>query len=152
MGSALSRGYWNATGTTRAAFVQNPLVTAYDDRMYRTGDLAYYDGAGLIIFVGRRDSQIKLRGNRIELGEIEVAARSLAGIDNACVLFDAEREEIVLFAGTAADLRIRTLNMALRGIIPAYMLPRRVVCMPSLPQTPNGKIDRVLLAELMREV
>ncbi len=152
LGSALSRGYWNAPELTRKAFVRNPLCKEYDDRMYRTGDLAYFSNEGLIVFVGRRDCQIKLRGNRIELGEIETAAKSLPEIRNACVIFDEARQEIVLFAETDVELQLRKLNMELRKIIPAYMLPARLVCLASLPQTPNGKIDRVLLkSSLLKE-
>jgi D-alanine--poly(phosphoribitol) ligase subunit 1 len=145
LGSALARGYWNAPEITRKAFVQNPLCAEYDDRMYRTGDLAYVNSEGLIIFIGRADSQIKLRGNRIELGEIETAVKSIKEIGNACVIFDSDKEEIVLFAETECELQLRKLNMELKKIIPSYMLPGRLVCMRALPQTPNGKIDRVLL-------
>lgn len=152
LGSALSRGYWNAPELTRKVFVQNPLCPEFDDRMYRTGDLAYFDRDGLIIFVGRKDSQIKLRGNRIELGEIETAAKSLPEIRNACVIFDESQQKIVLYAETDVELQLRKLNMELRKIIPAYMLPGCLVCMVSLPQTPNGKIDRVLLkSSLLKE-
>lgn len=145
LGSGLALGYWNAPEITRRSFVQNPLCTDYDERMYRTGDLAYVDGEGLLMFVGRKDSQIKLRGNRIELGEIEVAAKSLETVENACVLFDAERQEIVLFVQTKAQLVLRKLNLELRKLLPAYMLPGRLVCMEELPLTPNGKLDRVTL-------
>lgn len=145
LGSALARGYWNAPEITRRAFCQNPLSKYYDDRLYRTGDLAYRQEDGNIIFMGRADSQIKLRGNRIELGEIETAAKSLPGILNACALFDAEMQEIVLFAQTDETLVLRKLNLELKKLIPTYMLPGRMVCMQELPLTPNGKIDRVLL-------
>ena len=145
LGSGLALGYWNAPELTRAAFVQNPLCTDYDQRMYRTGDLAYVSEEGLLMFVGRKDSQIKLRGNRIELGEIETAAKTLTGVENACVLFDVEKEEIVLFVQTGLELVLRKVNLELRKSLPAYMLPGRLVCMERLPQTPNGKIDRVSL-------
>jgi D-alanine--poly(phosphoribitol) ligase subunit 1 len=149
LGSGLARGYWNAPEITRNVFVQNPLVKAYDDRMYRTGDLAYWAEDGNIIFVGRADSQIKFRGNRIELGEIETAARSLPNIKNACALFDSENQQIVLFAETDEELVLRKLNMELRKILPSYMAVTKLICRPSLPQTPNGKIDRVLLRSQM---
>ena len=145
LGSALARGYWNAPEITHRAFIQNPLCKTYDDRLYRTGDLAYKQPDGNIIFIGRMDSQIKLRGNRIELGEIETAAKSLPGIDNACALFDEDKQEIVLFAETAEPLVLRKLNMALKQLIPAYMVPGRLICMEKFPLTPNGKIDRITL-------
>ena len=97
------------------------------------------------MFVGRKDSQIKLRGNRIELGEIETACKTLPGVENGCVLFDGEKQEIVLFLQTREQLILRKVNLELRRHLPAYMLPGRLVCMAELPQTPNGKIDRVKL-------
>lgn len=145
LGSGLALGYWNAPELTRNAFIQNPLCPDFDQRLYRTGDLAYVAEDGLLMFVGRKDSQIKLRGNRIELGEVETAAKTLSGVENACVLFDSEKEEIVLFAQTKESLILRKVNLELRRRLPAYMLPGRLVCMESLPQTPNGKIDRVKL-------
>lgn len=145
LGSGLALGYWNAPELTRAAFVQNPLCPDYDQRLYRTGDLAYVAPDGLLMFVGRKDSQIKLRGNRIELGEVEAACKTLPGVENACVLFDAGREEIVLFVQTRENLVLRKVNLELRKRLPAYMLPGRLECMETLPQTPNGKIDRVRL-------
>ena len=145
LGSALARGYWNAPEITRKVFVQNPLCAYYDDRLYKTGDLAYFNDEGLIIFVGRNDSQIKLRGNRIELGDIETAAKSLANVGNACVIFDADKQEIVLFVETEAELQLRKFNLELKKLIPSYMLPGKLVCMTEFPQTPNGKIDRLTL-------
>ena len=146
-GSALALGYWGAPQLSAQAFVQNPLCTAYEDRLYRTGDLAYYNAFGELVFVGRRDSQIKLRGNRIELGDIETAAKSLPAVKNACVLFDAEKQQIVLFVESGEALLLRKVNLLLRQLIPAYMLPGRLVCMAAFPLTPNGKVDRVGLKQ-----
>ncbi len=145
LGSGLARGYWNSPEVTRRAFTQNPLSRYYDDRLYHTGDLAFYNDEGNIIFIGRMDSQIKLRGNRIELGEIETAAKSISGIKNACAMLDADKQEIVLFAETDEEFVLRKLNLELKKFMPAYMLPGRLVCMSAFPQTPNGKIDRVTL-------
>ena len=148
LGSALARGYWNAPEATRRAFAQNPLVAAYDDRMYRTGDLAYVDGEGLIYYVGRVDSQIKLHGHRIELGEIETAAKAMDGVENACVIFIPEKEEIVLFVQSKAAISLHTMKKLLLRKIPKYMIPSRMTAMEALPLTPNGKIDRVTLKRM----
>ncbi len=146
-GSGVALGYWNEPELTAKVFVQNPVNRRYGERIYRTGDLAYYSDEGLIMFLGRRDSQVKVRGNRIELGEIEAAALCVEGVENACALFDAEKQEIVLFAGTALNYAPRKFNLLLRDYIPNYMLPARLVTLNSLPLTPNGKIDRVTLRE-----
>lgn len=149
-GSALARGYWGNSQQTRKVFTQNPLTVSYDDRLYHTGDLAYWGQDSNLYFVGRADSQIKHRGNRIELGEIETAAKSLSGVQNACVLFDAEKEDIVLFAETEASLVLRKLNLELKKILPVYMLPTKLICMAAFPQTPNGKIDRLSLRNQLK--
>lgn len=149
-GSGLALGYWNAPEQTAQVFGQNPLNKLYEERMYRTGDLAYWAKDGQIMYVGRRDSQIKLRGNRIELGEIEVAAKAIATIENACAVFDEEHQEIVLFAQSGQDLNLRKLNLELKKLIPAYMLPKKLITMGSFPLTPNGKVDRLGLKAMLK--
>ena len=113
--------------------------------MYRTGDLAFWDGDGLLQFCGRRDNQIKLKGNRIELGELETAAMCVEGVENAAAVFDKERERIVLFVETQGILPLRRFNLELKKHIPQYMLPGQLVPMEKLPHTPNDKIDRQAL-------
>ncbi len=151
LGSGLGLGYWNDEEATNKAFVQNPLNPHYPERMYRTGDLAYWAKDGLIMYVGRKDSQIKLKGNRIELGDIEIAASSLEGVQKACVLFDEEAQEIVLFAETNQSLKLRQLNLQLKELVPKYMLPAKLYTYDALPLTPNGKIDRVKLKAEFRK-
>lgn len=144
-GSGISMGYWNAPEITSKAFIQNPLNSKYHDRIYRTGDLVYENGDGNIIFLGRADSQIKLRGNRIELGDIEAAASAIEGIKNCCVMFKAESEQIFLFLETDANIVPRKFNMELKKYVPAYMVPQKIVSMSAFPHTPSGKIDRQTL-------
>ena len=145
MGSGVALGYWNSPELTQRAFVPNPLYPDFPGRMYRTGDLAYRGEDGLILFVGRMDSQIKIKGNRVELGEVETAARCVAGVENACALFHAEAQEIVLFVESSQALTLRKTRQALKEYIPQYMLPGRLVVMEKLPHTANDKIDRVAL-------
>ena len=94
IGTGVALGYWNAPEITAKAFVQNPLSSDYAERMYRTGDLAYWDEDGLLQFCGRKDNQIKLKGNRIELGEIETAAMCIEGVENAAAIFDASASRL----------------------------------------------------------
>ena len=100
---------------------------------------------GLIMFLGRMDSQIKLRGNRIELGEVEKAAACIDNVGRACAIFHAEQEEIVLFLETTEEFILRKINMELLKYIPRYMLPHRLVTMEEFPRTANDKIDRITL-------
>ena len=150
IGSGVALGYWNAPEITAKAFVQNPVSRQYNERMYRTGDLAYWDWDGLIQFCGRKDNQIKLKGNRIELGEIETAAMCVDGVENAAAIFDAEHEQIVLFVETQGTLPLRRFNLELKKHIPSYMLPGRLVPMEKLPHTANDKIDRVTLKKTLK--
>ena len=145
IGSQLALGYWNNPEETAKHFVANPLNRAYEEPMYRTGDLAYKEADGLIQYVGRKDSQIKLRGNRIEMGDIETAARCIPGLSNACAVFDPDNERIVLFAETRDPWTLRRLNVELAKYLPKYMLPGKLVCLEALPLNANRKIDRVAL-------
>jgi amino acid adenylation domain-containing protein len=146
LGSSLALGYWRSPELTEKAFTDNPLNSNYREKIYRTGDLVYQDKEGLIMFVGRKDSQIKHKGNRIELGEIETAAKSIEGIRNACVLYDQKEQQIVLFIESVDEsLNLRRINNILIKLVPKYMLPGRLVVMEKLPYNANGKIDRVNL-------
>ena len=78
-GTCVTLGYYNDPARTAAAFVQNPLQSAYPEIIYRTGDIGRYNAHGELVFVGRRDAQIKILGHRVELGEIEAAATDRGG-------------------------------------------------------------------------
>ena len=141
-GTGIAMGYWNAPELTEKAFIQNPLNNKYRDRIYRTGDIVYMAEDGNIMFVGRADSQIKLRGNRIELGDIEAAAAVGDGINNCCAIFSSESEEIYLFLETDKEIVARKFNMELKKLLPSYMIPQKIISMREFPHTPSGKIDR----------
>ena len=150
-GSGISSGYWNAPEITKKAFIQNPLNNKYYDRIYRTGDLVYEAEDGNIIFIGRADSQIKLRGNRIELGDIEAAAATMDNIKSCCSIFSHETEEIYLFLETDENIVPRKFNMELKKHLPAYMIPQKIISMSAFPHTPSGKIDRQRLKKEFME-
>jgi acyl-coenzyme A synthetase/AMP-(fatty) acid ligase len=150
LGSGVALGYWNAPEITAKAFTANPLNPNWYERMYHTGDLAYVNDAGEIIFLGRRDSQIKLRGNRIELGDIEAAARSIDHVENACALFDREEEKIVLFLETKEQFILRKFNLELRNFLPKYMLPGKLICLEAFPMNANRKVDRLQLGGMIK--
>jgi len=146
-GTGLAKGYYNNPEKTAAAFVQNPLNTAVPDVIYRTGDVVRYNEYGEIMYLSRKDFQIKHLGHRIELGEIETAVDSLDGISSCCCLYDEKMQKIVLFLDVHMELQ--DLRDKLAGMIPEYMIPGRVICTDSLPLNANGKIDRVKLKELL---
>lgn len=142
-GTALTLGYYNDPVRTRESFVQNPLNASYPERIYRTGDIGRYNEAGELVFVSRRDYQIKHMGHRIELGEIEAAADMVPGIRMAACIYDAEKSKIILYY--TGDLSEKELAGALRTKLPRYMLPNRTIRLESLAFTANGKIDRTAL-------
>ena len=149
-GCSLAHGYWNNPEVTARVFVQNPLNTTYPEKIYRTGDVAFRNERGEIIFVGRKDFQIKHQGFRIELGEIENACLGVPGIRNACVLYQHERKEITLFYEAPADADAAYIRKELAKTLPKYMFPTVFHRLEALPLNPSGKIDRKLLLDFIK--
>ena len=144
-GTPLSVGYYNNPERTAAAFVQNPLQTAYEEKIYCTGDIVKYNERHELVYLSRKDFQIKHLGHRIELGEIETAAASLEGVSLCCCLYDEKHNRIVLFVEGEFDKD--WITDSLKKLIPDYMVPGKIVCEGTLPLNANGKIDRVRLKE-----
>ncbi len=151
LGPQVGLGYVNDEERTKRSFVPNPLNAAWTERMYRTGDLVRLDESGTMLdFVGRVDNQIKHMGYRIELEEIEAAINQTPGVTQSAVLLRAGRREMkLLVAYVAADREIGegALREALAQLLPPYMIPQRFVVRPQLPKNPNGKVDRIALAQ-----
>lgn len=146
-GGCLALGYYNRPALTAEAFVQNPLVTAYPERMYRTGDLAAYRG-GELVFMGRRDSQIKHMGHRIELAEIALCANAAGGVAQSVCVYDEPAQRLHLFYQGTADPA--ALSAHLREHLPRYMLPATLHPVATLPQTRTGKVDAKALRALLK--
>ncbi len=144
-GTCVTLGYYNNPEKTAEAFVQNPLNPYYPELIYRTGDIGRFNEHGELVFISRRDAQIKHMGHRIELGEIEAAAAAADGVRAACCVYDAGGKRIVLFF--VGDVTPTELNATLKTVLPRYMLP--AICEPlsAMPLTPNGKADRKGLRE-----
>ena len=146
-GVGLAVGYYNNPEKTSETFVQNPLNSLYPDRIYRTGDLVKYNSRGELIYVSRKDYQIKHMGHRIELGEIEIAAASLENIDNCCCIYDDNKKRIVLFI--EGEGKKDEIVEYLKQKLPKYMIPHEIVCMKEFIYTKNGKIDKVKMKETL---
>lgn len=143
-GTCVTLGYYRMPEKTAECFVQNPLNDAYPEIIYRTGDLGKYNERGELVFVSRKDYQIKHMGHRIELPEIEIVAAMHPEVASACALFDQEKKKIHLYyAGQAAPAEVAAF---LKEKLPRYMLPNKMEQLERLPLTPNGKIDRKTLA------
>src|SRR6266567_2944670 len=121
-----------------------------DDGWFRTGDLGRCDLDGIFEHLGRKDDQLKLRGQWISVAEIEAALMDVPGVRNAAVLAterDTNAKNIVAFVSwTNGELTEQELRSALQRRLPVYSLPQRVLSLSQLPLLPNGKIDRVALS------
>ena len=148
-GTRLTHGYFLNPEKTAEAFVQNPLNPHYPELIYRTGDIGRYNDRGELIFLSRKDNQIKHMGHRIELSEIEAAANTYEAISGACCVFDSDRKKIALYY--VGEFSEETLKTCLKEKLPRYMLPHRVHRLDIMPLTPNGKIDRNLLKQRSKE-
>lgn len=146
-GICLSKGYYSDKEKTNELFIQNPLNNRYFDLIYRTGDLVKYNSRGELIYIGRKDFQIKYQGYRIELGEIETVVYAVDKVKQNCVLFDQSKNKIILFYAADQDLTEKILYLKLKNRLPNYMLPGEIKRLDALPLNLNGKIDRVKLKE-----
>ena len=142
--SFVAPGYYNEPEKTAERFVQNPLQSDYPDPVYRTGDIVRENERGELIYVSRRDRQVKRMGYRIELGEIEAAASALPALESCAALYDEDKKQIVL-AYCARECPESALREELRKRLPGYMLPERLVRFAALPLSRNGKTDRAAL-------
>ncbi|MFJ8534713.1 amino acid adenylation domain-containing protein [Streptomyces sp. NPDC093591] len=147
-GASLARGYFGRPGMTAERFVADPYGPP-GGRMYRTGDLCRIDAHGVLHYLGRGDSQVKLRGYRIELGEIEalLAGHPDVTVAAAAVRGEAAEQRLVAYVVTTAEVSDEMLRAHLAGRLPGYMLPEVFVRLPELPLNRSGKIDRSRLPE-----
>ena len=125
--------------------MQNPLNTAYPEIIYRTGDIGRYNEHGELVFVSRKDYQIKHMGHRIELGEIEANVNLIDGIKLCGCIYDEEKGKIVLYY--VGDITSKELVKQLKEKLPRYMIPNYVEQLEEIPFTANGKINRVSLKD-----
>ena len=149
-GTCLTMGYYNNPEKTAEVFVQNPLNKAYPELIYRTGDIGRINERGELVFVSRKDSQIKHMGHRIELGEIESAANKSEGVRRAACVYDGEGKRIVLFY--EGDVDEKTLGASLGTYLPRYMCPQIIERLSVMPLTDNGKIHRRELSERAKTI
>lgn len=148
-GTSLTLGYYNNPEKTAECYVQNPLNTHYPELIYRTGDLGRKNEYGELVFVSRKDYQIKHMGHRIELGEIEANVNMLDGVKLSGCIYDDIKGKIVLYY--VGSIEEKELTMVLKEKLPRYMLPNRILRLEEMLLTANGKIDRVTLKKMYQE-
>ena len=146
-GSIISLGYYNNKEKTDTTFVQNPLNKSFNELIYRTGDIVKYNDKGELIYLSRKDFQIKHMGYRIELGEIETNINAMDGITLCACIY--ESDNIILYYEGKAKVEdiIKFSNERLVN----YMRPNKIIKLSKMPYNSNGKIDRVKLMKMYKE-
>jgi amino acid adenylation domain-containing protein/non-ribosomal peptide synthase protein (TIGR01720 family) len=148
-GAGVARGYHRRPSLTAARFVPDPWGPP-GARLYRTGDLVRYRHDGQVMFLGRADDQIKLRGYRIEVGEIEAVLVQHPQAEEGVVAVQERggHKTLVAYVTPADALDATALRQWLSKRLPDYMVPGRFAFLDALPLTPNGKVDRRALPEV----
>ncbi|WP_108832296.1 non-ribosomal peptide synthetase [Actinomyces sp. Marseille-P3109] len=151
-GTGLADGYFNSPRVTAARFVANPFAEYPGQRMYRTGDLARWTERGEIEFLGRSDTQVKLRGMRIELSDVEHLFMRHPDVRQVQVAMQAQEGGLArliayLVLQDPTLKQPRALEEFLKREVPEHMHPSVTVVLDAFPLTPNGKVDRTQLPE-----
>ena len=146
VGKGVARGYLGRSDLTAERF----MVVPPHGRMYRTGDRVRRSSSGALIYEGRLDAQVKLRGHRVELGEIEARLVAMDGVRAAaCAVQDGEvLVAFIVPQDPSASMALDRLTAALRLELPAHMVPARMQAIAALPTTVGGKLDRRALPRL----
>jgi amino acid adenylation domain-containing protein len=153
-GSGVARGYWKQGGVTAERFVPDKWSRKEGERSYRTGDLGRWSGEGQIVFEGRKDDEVKIRGHRISLGEVESVLRRHGGVKEAAaaVVEKGGGRQLVAYVvvqegETAGREKLREF---LCQRLPQAVVPAQIQLVSALPKLPNGKLDRNRLVEEYR--
>lgn len=158
-GTALARGYLGQPAQTAARFLPNPYAETPGARMYTSGDLARWLPSGDLLFVGRQDHQVKVRGHRIELGEIESILEHHPQVSEAAVILkenpvDSTQKDLRAYVAPIlgqSKPEISDLRDLLHNKLPSYMHPTTLMILDEMPRTPAGKVDRRNLPEPERQ-
>lgn len=149
-GLGLAQGYTGMPAATAAAFIPDTHSSTPGARTYRTGDLARYDSSGVLQYLGRRDSQVKVRGFRIELEEVRTILDSAHGVAQAFVTATGHPNKTQLIGywrrQAGSDVTEGLLRAFLADHLPGYMVPAALREVDHLPLTKNGKVDSRALA------
>ena len=153
-GIQLTEGYLNREELNKQKFIPNPFAKegAIDPIIYASGDIAYQLPNGHVICCGRKDSQVKIHGIRLELGEVKTAIEQCSQVESAAVEVATQGEQKYLRAFVKANispLDTEHIKQELKGVLPSYMIPARIIEVSDIPKNINGKIDFKALANML---
>lgn len=140
-GDQLTSGYWKNPAKNLDSF----WIAPEGDRFYHSGDICYYGEDGNIMFIGRRDSQVKINGYRIELAEIEFHARSFLNKNVLVMTYEENEGNAIALFVEQESMDSEPLMSYLRTKLPPYMIPNRIICIPVFPLNSSNKFDRSAL-------
>lgn len=148
-GVGLAKGYLNKKELTSKSFIDNPFSALSTQKIYKTGDLARLTLDNHIEYIGRNDTQVKIRGHRIELTEIEIALRKVPGIQDAIVIARESKSGKKLVAHILktkeSHFNLKYIRAELSKVLAVYMIPSFFYVLDEWPKTHNGKLDRMKL-------
>ena len=152
-GYQVADGYLNHVKETRESFLNNPFTNDPDyNTMYRTGDIVRILPDGTLGIVGRRDSQVKIRGNRVELSEVEAVIREIDYVEDTTVQINKNSSNYELIAYVVVSEEIYNLKESICSYVserkPDYMVPSYVIKLDNIPLNVNGKVDKKALPEI----
>lgn len=138
-GMQLSEGYWKQPKQDSEKYIK----ASFDNRIYRTGDFGCWNENQELVYLGRKDYQIKIRGYRVELGEIETVARQYEGVSETAVSITNinQTQQICLYFVTNKNIEINKMKIHMSRFLAKYMQPSFYIQTEYIPRTPNGKID-----------
>ena len=148
-GDGIGEGYFNNPQLNNERFIPDPF-TSFKANMFKSGDLGYWLENGNIQYLGRKDRQVKVRGNRIELGAIEVVLRKVKEVEQVivCTKNDAlGKQQLVAYITTNSDFDKKEAKRYLKSILPTYMVPSVFVLIDKFPLTSSGKINTLKLPD-----
>ena len=150
-GVGVGRGYINLAGATAKAFVDSPFADKYRGRLYKTGDMGQLRADGVLLFHGRKDGQVKVRGFRVELEEVELRLLEITSVRQAVVLditVPGAETSLCAFVVPYGVADREALLDSLGQKLPAYMVPTEWCFLEALPLLSNGKVNRRALRDL----
>lgn len=143
-GVQVSRGYVDMPQETAESFMPDSVCPELGESMYRTGDCGYWDNHGELIFLGRNDRQIKLRGFRLDLNDLET--RMLRAVPEVTALAVVQKMDFLVAVIQPKSLNISAFRSEIAKVLPLYALPRHVMAVDHLPITSTGKLDYKAIA------